>query len=1297
MKEKNLFKPITALVVLLVLMVFAINRYDKVVPQEEEITRENAEECPECELSADEIAFNAKKMDYKMHEVRMKSTGEIESYAGGKVKGTWSAKQFMATGSGDYGYRTIYSAYDREKDIIYLVSYAGHLWRVDYDLDNPGNTKWTSLNHSHQFMTEGSKEWLDVMNLYGGDTIASRMLRSYDDDIEYSDDEGRNWSKAQGCNFQVTGNTGCIANSSNGYRAVVLAKIDGTSQVAVSYDGINYSTTNFSLPYASYATAILKPHNSDNVYVFARNKSTNKTTTYRMDRDSSSFEELHTASTQIDYVSRVVGTYVDSVYYFYYIKGTDVYYSKDEGATWTFVNATDFGDTNGDRKVRTVHPTQPETLFRGYLDTYMSTDMGATYVDWKHKLGWDTHHMRMLQRKDSTYMHLIGNDFGVFVSLRPEDKTSYVSINNTAPTQMCYDMDISNNYGTAFTATQDRGTRNFDNIDAPYTGEIRSTDGLRVTLSNMERSVWTWMYWGSVFHKANYGYASGDKTSYDFAGNWQGGCMVESPDPTEDAIIVAVEGASKLKKITYNSGAISGTDLSFDFKSFTRSTVSSFGYSPVDPNIWYVMVKSGVFCYSTDAGVTWKKSINGNLPKGNDQGYNYCRNQQVIKASKLNANKVFIAGVNNSFFISTNHGLSFSNRSNGLNVYRIRDFELSDDEKFIYAACGTGGVWVYSVEDNYWYEMGGDDVPYVDFTGVNYTSPEGKVQFSTYGYGVLDFTLQLPDGTPDCPANFEGEGVSATKIKLSWDASSADVDGYIIKRSTNFLTYENFDTVSAQTLSYIDRVSYPLTTVAYQIQAYKGSNKSLPSACKYVTTPEITELDKSGWRVIHVDSEVAGYEKEKAIDNDLTTIWSSEASGYPHEIVIDMGATMDVQAFKYKGSSVGFAKSYEFYVTDDTLNWGSPVAKGTWASIGEISTVDFDKVYGRYVKFVALSSFYDVSKLAVLELSVWPDFDTRLYPPTSLRASSQSSSRIKLSWTNSSENAIGTIVERSLNGGAFEVIDTIKISKSYYYDKDLEPYSKCTYRLCEYRNDKTSAYSSLVTTATSSYGLVDRSGWSIISADSNTSGHGAAYVYDDNGATCWTSDSEGFPHEIQIDMGATKSLVAFSYLPPVDIANAGVIKDFEFYVSDDAENWGSPVKTGTWTENKRQNEGFESTSGRYIRLVALSEQYGKNMSSIGELLAWTSYSGTLGVSETKADDNVKVYPVPFNNHLTIELENHSDYNMLTLLSLDGKVIKKQKVDGAKINIDVPASLVSGVYFIRIQGEGKVITKKIMKN
>jgi hypothetical protein len=100
------------------------------------------------------------------------------------------------------------------------------------------------------------------------------------------------------------------------------------------------------------------------------------------------------------------------------------------------------------------------------------------------------------------------------------------------------------------------------------------------------------------------------------------------------------------------------------------------------------------------------------------------------------------------------------------------------------------------------------------------------------------------------------------------------------------------------------------------------------------------------------------------------------------------------------------------------------------------------------------------------------------------------------------------------------------------------------------------------------------------------------------------------PHEIQINLGSSANLNGFVYVPRQDGVPNGWIGQYEFYVSTDGVNWGSPVAGGTFTNDATNKQvSFAPTTGQYVRLRALSEVNGNPWTTMAELQLLNMTSG----------------------------------------------------------------------------------------
>jgi hypothetical protein len=141
--------------------------------------------------------------------------------------------------------------------------------------------------------------------------------------------------------------------------------------------------------------------------------------------------------------------------------------------------------------------------------------------------------------------------------------------------------------------------------------------------------------------------------------------------------------------------------------------------------------------------------------------------------------------------------------------------------------------------------------------------------------------------------------------------------------------------------------------------------------------------------------------------------------------------------------------------------------------------------------------------------------------------------------------------------------------------------------------------------------LIPQTGWSLISADSQeTSAENgkATNAFDGSTSTFWHTQYTGgatpYPHEIQIDLGATYALDGFRYVPRQDGNTHGMVASWQFYASTDKTNWGTAVASGVFGSDGDTSEErvmFTRTTARYVRFVALSEINGNPWASVAEL------------------------------------------------------------------------------------------------
>lgn len=137
--------------------------------------------------------------------------------------------------------------------------------------------------------------------------------------------------------------------------------------------------------------------------------------------------------------------------------------------------------------------------------------------------------------------------------------------------------------------------------------------------------------------------------------------------------------------------------------------------------------------------------------------------------------------------------------------------------------------------------------------------------------------------------------------------------------------------------------------------------------------------------------------------------------------------------------------------------------------------------------------------------------------------------------------------------------------------------------------------------------IIPVSEWRLLYADSEQPGKDSIQAaFDGDISTFWHTEwwpqTPSHPHEIQIDMGQEYNIAEFTYVAWQDNSN-GRIKDYELYISMDTVDWGEPVSVGTFVNSRTPQTIYlnNNISGRYFRLVALSEVNGNPYTTIAEL------------------------------------------------------------------------------------------------
>ncbi len=154
---------------------------------------------------------------------------------------------------------------------------------------------------------------------------------------------------------------------------------------------------------------------------------------------------------------------------------------------------------------------------------------------------------------------------------------------------------------------------------------------------------------------------------------------------------------------------------------------------------------------------------------------------------------------------------------------------------------------------------------------------------------------------------------------------------------------------------------------------------------------------------------------------------------------------------------------------------------------------------------------------------------------------------------------------------------------------------------------------SLAAGSVSAATVIPQKGWKLLwttSQELSAENGAAVNAFDGNPKTIWHTEwsrvNKAGPHEIRIDLGNTYSISGFKYLPRPTTrfswSHNGRIAKYALYVGTSPTNLGAPVATGTFgNDGQEKMVIFNARSGRYVRLVALSEVNGNPWASAAEI------------------------------------------------------------------------------------------------
>ncbi|RYG49645.1 hypothetical protein EON79_00605, partial [bacterium] len=103
--------------------------------------------------------------------------------------------------------------------------------------------------------------------------------------------------------------------------------------------------------------------------------------------------------------------------------------------------------------------------------------------------------------------------------------------------------------------------------------------------------------------------------------------------------------------------------------------------------------------------------------------------------------------------------------------------------------------------------------------------------------------------------------------------------------------------------------------------------------------------------------------------------------------------------------------------------------------------------------------------------------------------------------------------------------------------------------------------------------------------------------------TPWSPSIQAPPHDLILEFGKPTTFGKLLVTGRRNGHENGSLRDYEVYVSDDGQTWGSPVAKGSLTRSEAQQtiQLTQSVTARYLKLVVLNTYWREGFVSISEI------------------------------------------------------------------------------------------------
>lgn len=288
-----------------------------------------------------------------------------------------------------------------------------------------------------------------------------------------------------------------------------------------------------------------------------------------------------------------------------------------------------------------------------------------------------------------------------------------------------------------------------------------------------------------------------------------------------------------------------------------------------------------------------------------------------------------------------------------------------------------------------------------------------------YDYNIQQSFTTLVEGLiPKIPTYLQATALSSSEIKLTWTDNSDNETGFKIERKTGVNgTWNQVATVGANVIQYTDTGLDRLTNYYYRVKAYNNIGDS-----NYSYEANAQTLDT-------IPNTPSSLTAQTISSSQIKLTWTDNSD-----------------------NETGFKIERKTGVN------------GTWSQVATVgaNTTEFTNsgLSRTTTYYYRVRAYNSIGNSAYSNEANATTLDTIPNTPSSLSASVLSSSQIKLTWSDNSDNELGFKIERKLGtSGTWSQIATVGANVEQYTDSGLNSATIYYYRVRAYNNIGNSGYS----------------------------------------------------------------------------------------------------------------------------------------------------------------------------------------------------------------------------------------------